>query len=386
MVFIGESPGADEVTAKEGFVGTAGRCLQKACRVAGLDWATVGRSNLAKRRPFSDSNDFRKAFYQTIEEPIYTPTGKLSKRTAKTTLWTAEYDEWQNLLAEELRHHNPNLIVAAGNEALTAITGVSGITNYRGSVLESRGAFTRPDGYPFKVLATYHPSYIVQGGIHEFFILAHDLRKAKREAEFAEVRREPYEEIISPTIDQISLLLAYVRDSGCRWTLDVETRAGTLACFGIGCRWPSSTLVGLCIPIQTTVGPYWSPEDECAIWEVLHAAATANPNLINQNLPYDIYYLLKYGIEPSGVYIDTMLLHSLLYPEFPKGLDFLCSFYLDDCVYYKSEGRNWSAGDRDEDLWKYNIKDAVFTLRIAEKQEQEARQRGLWEFYRGSMS
>jgi uracil-DNA glycosylase len=190
MVVIGEAPGADEVTAKEGFVGTAGRCLQKACRVAGIDWATVGRSNLVKRRPFADSNDFRKAFYETKEEPIYTPTGKLSKRTRKVTQETAELRAWKDYLYEELRAKRPNLIVALGNEALEALTGFTGITNYRGSILSTNYDTNA------KVLATYHPSYIVQGGIHEFFILAQDLRKAKREAEFAEVRREPWLQII----------------------------------------------------------------------------------------------------------------------------------------------------------------------------------------------
>ena len=382
MVVIGEAPGAEEVAAKEGFVGTAGRCLQKACRVAGVDWATVGRSNLVKRRPFQDSNDFKKAFYETHEEPIYTPTGKLSKRTTKTTLWTAEMEKWHDWLAAELQRYNPNLIVAAGNEALTAITGLSGITNYRGSVVEARGAFTRSNGHLFKVLATYHPSYIVQGGIHEFFILAQDLRKAKREAEFPEVRREPWGEMIQPSLNEVIGYLEWLEHrTDKKWTLDVETRAGTLACFGMATLADDGMIDAICVPIQTTTGAYWSPEDECAIWEALHAAASANPNLCNQNIEYDIYYLLRYGIEPSGVWMDTMLAHSLLYPEFPKGLDFLCSFYLDDVVYYKGEGRNWGAGDRDEELWKYNVKDAVFTLRVVEEIDKQLKQRGLYEFY-----
>jgi hypothetical protein len=79
-----------------------------------------------------------------------------------------------------------------------------------------------------------------------------------------------------------------------------------------------------------------------------------------------------------------MLAHSILYPEFPKGLDFLCSFYLDDVVYYKGEGRNWNAGDRDPQLWEYCCKDAVYTLRVVEKIDEELKRRNLYETYHGT--
>ena len=78
-----------------------------------------------------------------------------------------------------------------------------------------------------------------------------------------------------------------------------------------------------------------------------------------------------------------MLAHSILHPEFPKGLDFLCSFYLDDVVYYKGEGRDWGAGDRDEELWAYNCKDDAFTLRVVEAIDKELIRRGMWEMYHG---
>src|SRR5882724_1526057 len=83
MVVVGEAAGEDERREMEGWVGQAGRCLQKACVAASLDWSRIGRSNVAKRKPSAHSNNFRDAFYETIEEPIYTPTGKLSKKTRK---------------------------------------------------------------------------------------------------------------------------------------------------------------------------------------------------------------------------------------------------------------------------------------------------------------
>jgi hypothetical protein len=243
----------------------------------------------------------------------------------------------------------------------------------------------RPDGSPLKVLAVEHPSYVLRQPI-EFWILAHDLKKAKREAEFPEIRSLPWYEISDPGHDLRATLarVCYIgKHPSVKWTLDVETRAGTLACFGCAYRLDDGTLFAFCVPLQTTTGPYWTPEEECEIWRELNEAATFNPNLCNQNIEYDLYYLLRYGVEPSGVYMDTMLAHSILYPEFPKGLDFLCSFYLDDVVYYKGEGRDWSAGDRDKDLWAYNCKDDAFTLRCVEEIDKKLIERGLYERYHG---
>jgi uracil-DNA glycosylase len=378
IVFVGEAPGRDEVEKKEGFVGAAGRVLQRACSVAGLDWSITGKSNIAKRRP--SNNKFREAFYETIEEPIYTKTGKLSKVTKKLVQPTIEYNKWVDALHRELELHHPNLIVVCGNEALEAVTELRGITNYRGSII--------PDKWSsgLKILAVEHPSYILRGQFLDFWILCQDLKKAKREMEFPEIRREPWVQYIAPGLPIILGFLHDVANAG-NFTLDVETRAGTLACFAIAFSpFVGEDIVTCCIPIQTSSGPYWSPEDELEIWRALNATAKANPNLCNQNIEYDIDYILRYGVEPSGVYMDTMLAHSLLYPEFPKDLGFLGSFYLDDVVYWKQDHRDWSKSTPDEALWGYNCKDAVYTLRIVDKIDAELKRRGLFELYHGEQT
>ena len=83
----------------------------------------------------------------------------------------------------------------------------------------------------------------------------------------------------------------------------------------------------------------------------------------------------------------TMLAHSILSPELPNRLAFLLSWYLDDVVYYKGEGKDTddrdARGTTDEELWKYNIKDDVQTLRLVEAIDRKLKQRGLWEMYHG---
>ena len=367
------------------------RVIEKAARTAKLEeWEITSFVGEDIGGAYGHEQRFKQKFYETIEEPIYTPTGKLSKKTSKTSLWTAAMQERVDRCAEQWRERNPPLIVAAGNEAFCAITGLSGISNFRGSVLESRGGFTRPDGSPLKILAVEHPSYILRGNPKDFWVMARDLQKAGREQEFPEIRRQEFNSWHDPQhdVEMVKADLEYIQEHPeVKWTLDVETRAGTLACYSVGYRYgegtPEDCYVARGVPIQTTSGPYWSPEEELEIWRALHATAMANPNLCNQNIEYDIYYLLRYGVEPSGVWMDTMLAHSILYPEFPKGLDFLCSFYLDDVEYYKGEGRNWGAGDRDPQLWEYCCKDAVYTLRVVEKIDEELKRRGLFETYHG---
>ena len=376
LVFVGEAPGEEEEKQREGFVGASGKVLQRACAMAGIEWRTVAKSNVAKRRP--PDNKFRYGFYETIEEPIYTKTGKLSKKTKKVERKTQELQEWEYALQIELKEQNPNLVVACGNEAMEAITGLKGITDYRGSIIPDKW------GNGHKVLAVEHPSFVLRGNPERFWLLARDLQKAKREMEFPEIRREPWSEISNPEHTLVPILTAFdwIRiHPESKWTLDVETRAGTLACFSIA--FDDEGIRSVCVPIQTTHGPYWTVEEELEIWRVLRATTLTNPNLCNQNIEYDIYYLLHYGVEPSGIWMDTMLAHSILYQELPKDLGFLGSIYLDDVVWWKNDHREWRGKTPDEALWEYCCKDAVYTLRIVEKIDEELKRRGMWETYHG---
>lgn len=382
IVFVGEGPGLEEAKQCEGWVGPAGKCLQRAAGLASINWSTVGKTNVTKR--YTYKVPFREAFYEIVEEPVYTKTGKLSKRTKKIVRPTQEYTAWVSELHTEMQTNRPHLIVACGEEALKAITGYSGITNYRGSILPDKW------GDNLKILAVEHPSYIIRGNPGDFWILVYDLKKAKREMEFLGIKREQFKAISDPshTLCTIRDRLHYIAlHPELNWSLDIETRAGTLACLAVAYKLPPGlawNVESVCIPIQTTSGPYWSIDDELEIWRALHETLCANPNLCNQNIEYDIDYLLRYFCEPSSIYMDTMLAHSILYPEFPKGLDFLCSFYLDDVEYYKWMGSDQVTGyTKDEELWERCCKDAIYTLRIVDKIDDKLKERGLFELYHG---
>ena len=55
-----------------------------------------------------------------------------------------------------------------------------------------------------------------------------------------------------------------------------------------------------------------------------------------QNGMFDIHFLLtRCGVVVRGEIHDTMVAHSVMYPELPKGLDFLGSIYCGSQEYWK---------------------------------------------------
>ena len=103
IYLVGEAPGEQEVLERRGFVGPAGELLDQMMHVAGLSRSSISISNVVKRRP--PDNDFS-IFYEDKAHKV--PTEELL--------------EWCGSLRDELSAHQPNIVVAAGNEALRART------------------------------------------------------------------------------------------------------------------------------------------------------------------------------------------------------------------------------------------------------------------------
>jgi len=77
---------------------------------------------------------------------------------------------------------------------------------------------------------------------------------------------------------------------------------------------------------------------------------------IAQNATYDITYLKRYGVGVKNLWLDTMNAHHVIYPEFPKGLDFLVSIYTRFPYHKDKIGIS---------RWEYNALDAVTTYVVA---------------------
>lgn len=344
VVFCGEAPGEEEVRSREGFVGRAGKILQKIIYASGMSWEQVGRTNVVKRAPDGgyDSEAFKATFYEKIKD------GR--KQIIRPT---CELQEWRRVLQNELERWRPNIVVACGNESLAALCGTTGISKYRGSLLPS----VLVQG--LKVVPIVHPSWLQRSAQWQELYVSSEIcrRRVVPQSEFPELNYKPWTEILKPTINDVLDFLKFAQ--GRMVSLDIETRAGSIACVGL-CVQEVGAEVAICVPIQTTSGPYFDPEVELDFWRGLQYLVECTP-IVGHNVTYDLAWLRDYGISPSTVH-DTMLLFHRLHPELPKGLDFVNMWYT-DIPYYKDDGKTWGRNQPDERLWQYNIKDVVSTLR-----------------------
>lgn len=381
ITLIGEAPGGQEIIWKtcpqcnyEGstniclkcrcvmkptpkpFVGSSGNMLRGILRAAGINLDHCNRTNVVKERPPKD--DFG----------IYYTDAK--RQNPKPSLqW------WRQLLIAELTKYRPNVVVALGNEALKALTNVSGITKYAGSLLQSS---VIPG---LKVLPMVHPAYIMRDNWEDYYV---SIRFAKRLAieqnSPSLILKEAEDEfILEPTLPTVLEWCEHIQHSNSPWYLDIETRGDTITCFGL-----SSALrpnKAICVPIQTTTGPYFSAAEEAAVWRALSLSARDNPLLGNQNLAYDIDYLLDYGVEPAGFYCDSMIAQNVNSCEYPKGLDFTTAIYT-YYPYYKDEGKTWKKATPDRQVWIYNCKDMVTTPKVTEAIIKDLREKKQYEVYR----
>lgn len=79
-----------------------------------------------------------------------------------------------------------------------------------------------------------------------------------------------------------------------------------------------------------------------------------------QNGKYDCAYLLRFNSVPYNWCFDTQHMFHSWYSEFPKRLDFLCSFMLRKWIFHKSESKSLLLSD----YYQYNAKDAFSTAMI----------------------
>jgi len=392
ILVVGEAGGKQEVDQQEGFVGKAGEILQKIISVSGIYWDKVGRSNVAKRAPEGgyDSEHFQSTFYET-QFATTTKTlkrcsviianhedgfGQLCGKTAKQHVAkkapishvfeaqtitkvskkgqirpTTELTSWIELLRYEIELTKPKVIIACGNEALKALCGVQGISKLRGSMLNC----TLVPGV--KVVPLMHPSWISRSvQYQEVFISSHIVCNTVL-PEIQQVPGRSYDKIVKPDIYQVT---SFLRQIDSAFVIDIETRAGSIACIGFAAIIQGSTR-SICIPLQTTTGPYFSLEDELTFWQEFQSVALKH-QMIGHNIFYDLAWLREFGITPIDIE-DTMLLFHRLFPELPKGLDFVNTWFNGRWIpYYKDDGKTWGRNQPDLKLWEYNLLDCVATL------------------------
>lgn len=185
----------------------------------------------------------------------------------------------------------------------------------------------------------------------------------------------------------LDALGATVRRAKTRLSIDIETRAGHLACIGFA----TSRHEAFCVPLMCVERPegYWSHIEEVVLVGKMRDIMT-HPNAMcfGQNFPYDIQYIYRFWFFIPNTWYDTMTAQHVMFPGTPKGLDYLASMYCEHYVYWKDDGKDWEPSVGEDQLWIYNCEDCVRTFEVMEQQQPQIRAMGLlhvWEFQQNRM-
>lgn len=359
IMIVGEAPGADEVALGQPFMGASGQELTRMLSEAGIDRGQCFLTNVARERPRgNDIGDFI-AFKKKDVTPAHAPLrDKMVKQVIR---------DGYDLLKHEIELVQPTLIIALGNTALWALTGKWGITDWRGSELFT-DQIAYGDGWQPTVIPTYHPAAVLRQWDWRPVAL-HDLRKAKRMSEQRVRIKHNIQSEIRPNLrtalDRLEWLWTIAYNEKELWlSVDIETRAGHIACLGIA--WSKNE--GICIPLMCVEQPegYWLPDEEYLVVRTIERLLMhPRVKIIGQNFSYDAQYIARWlGFLPICAF-DTLIGAHAIFANMPKSLGFLSSLYCESHIFWKNDGKTWDASTGEEQLWTYNVEDCVRTYEIA---------------------
>ena len=352
LMIVGEAPGVEEERIGKPFVGASGQELDRMLHEAGLLRSEAFVTNVCRVRPPGNNLDF---FFSRKKKP---PPGQWEQFNG---VWAKpELIQGVAQLQREIALCKPKVIVALGNLSLWSLTGKWGVMDWRGSGLKYalNPATT--------VIPTLHPAAILRMWSWRPYVIC-DLRRVKS-AITDPVDVPPYRFVEAPHYVQaytiIQSLLARVQRGPVHIAVDIETRAGHIACIGLG--W--SKYDALCIPLmKSPAGSYWLETEEFHLMKVLRDLLT-HPNCLvsGQNFSYDAQYFQRHLGYIPNLALDTMVTHHVCFPGTDKGLDVLSSLYCENHVFWKNDGKEWHQRQDEKVLWHYNCEDAVRTWEIAE--------------------
>lgn len=338
IAIIGEAPGAEEEAAGIPFVGQSGRLLDGL-----LTQAKILRSGCFIGNVFQ-----------------YRPPGNVIGSVMKSPQWV----ECANRLNDDLGKFQPNLVIALGETALHHLTGKTGISNWRGSIMAS------PFGMA-PVIPSHHPAYVLRQWSW-YPILKLDLTKARTEAD--NPKPLPKRELVICDDFTQAMSELYAIRAAPRVAFDIETVGSPPDPICIG--FAASAERAIVIPFH---GRHTELEEGHLLANIANLLEDPRVEKVAQNAQFDIGVMFySRGIITQGLVMDTMLAHHACYPELPKSLAFQTSIYTRE-PYYKWEAHQtagqgeaeWGQGVPRDQLWRYNAKDCCVTFEIAAALEKE---------------
>ena len=372
---VGEAPGADEVKQGKPFVGASGMELTRMLESAGWNREEMFITNVCHTRP--PNNDISAMFFNKTE-------GKRRKIAPLEGRYPTEpIVKGMAALRAQIHEYQPKMVLAVGGTALWALTGLEGISSYRGSFLH----YIHHKGV--RVVPIYHPAAILrQWSMRP--VTVHDLTKAKRWHD-GDIKAPPLDSInFQPTYGEVMKFLGRIQKEGrdkvpsleSLVAADIETlpNVDTPYIQSIALAFQDEVL---CIPfVDQDGGHYWDLGKEHAITLTLrYIMQHPEIRMVWQNGTFDLRVIWEHWGWMPGLYHDTMLMQHALYPSMPKNLSYLSSLYLDWHVHWKDV--SYKPGP---DLWYYNAKDTLTTLRLVPPMLDALVEADSMETYRHSIS
>lgn len=367
VAIIAEAPGERERLLKMPLVGTSGKYLWDNLRKYGISRRQVYISNVLKRQLLSVASE--------------------KSGPAKKEVGHGEVSMFASILQWELAQL-PNLkyVVCLGNYALQAITGLSGITSYRGSVFETQIRTQHgpngEDGNPTEgvrdvtVIAMFNPAAVLREPKNELMFKF----DCKRFNDVMQGNFEPYEITYhtNPTFEQAMAWIEKMRTGGLPVGLDIETSSGECDCIGLA----NDPHEGMCINFRTSDANRWSVSEEIQIWKAIQSLVVSpSTRLVMQNGMYDsswLWFIDRCKITTQ--WFDTMLAHHTLYPIMPHNQGFLVSQYTTH-PFYKDDIKIWRETGDIQTRWEYNIKDVCLMLAVQQAEIKELEEQGMSDFF-----
>lgn len=255
-------------------------------------------------------------------------------------------------LDEAIRIHKPKALVALGDTALEALTGLAGknltITSVRGFPLES-------PQYQLPVVASLHPSFIRRMGMSQLDVLTNDLILAGQVADgrLKAESREDVNYVYNPadyTGRALDEWYEKFATSSEPIAVDIETAYSIkqMDDSEVGLEDDAITEIQFSNKPKEALVLSWNPQTKEFARRVL---ALPNDKWTWNGDIFDWPILRKHGIQINGRSLDLMDAFHCLQPDLPRGLQFVASFFCPELTPWKhlsSTDKSWYCG-RDVD-------------------------------------
>jgi uracil-DNA glycosylase family 4 len=294
LLLVGESPGSEESEQKRPFVGPAGGFLNHVLHEAEINRHRLWVTNLlACKPPENDLDSFEGIEALACCRPGFDAELAAAKKAGV------------------------RVIVPLGTKPTNALGILEGITRARGSVYQ-RGTQV--------VLPTFHPSFILRGARKEESTWIGDFIKARDIAKDGwKPPRENFD--LFPSLSSLQVFVDLALKSKSPVAVDLETTglspdSGRIVVIGLGL---SDRVV--VVPFLKKTGlAYWPPSEYNAVISLLRRVFKEK-ELVFQNAPFDVSWLMKNGFTIGKVPHDVLLAHHTIHPELPHNLGYIVSVY-----------------------------------------------------------